>query len=481
VPDLRWSERIAAVHGGSSRPAVIAPAGQVSGAELLGRATAAADLLVDLGVPAGVPVPALLTTGADSLALVLGGGAAGRPLAPLGPRLTAAELIAPVRATASPVLLTEPEWAARAAEVAASTGVRVVEVPTLRPSASPPAAPPTEIALVLHTSGTTGAARPVPITHGVLEARARLSPELLGLGPTSRYASGSPLHHIGGLGNTLVALSVGAAVLPTRRFSTDWYASLREVGVTHCTLVPSMIEMLWEEGRLGAAGVSTIVYGASPIRPATLARARAALPGVRLVQLFGQTEGSPLTCLTAEDHERAARGAPELLATVGAAVPGLSLRLEAPDAAGAGEVLAAAPHLSACAADGWLHTGDVGLLERHDGRDLLRLVGRRNDMVVRGGENVYPVEVEHVLAGHPGVAAVGIVGVPDDRLVETLAAFVVPADPDRPPELADLHAFTRARLAGFKVPTHWHIVEALPTNSAGKLLRPALRPLHTAT
>jgi acyl-CoA synthetase (AMP-forming)/AMP-acid ligase II len=102
-------------------------------------------------------------------------------------------------------------------------------------------------------------------------------------------------------------------------------------------------------------------------------------------------------------------------------------------------------------------------------------------MVVRGGENVYPLEVEHVLAEHPAVAGVGVVGVPDRRLGENLAAFVVATDPDRPPDPAELHAFTRARLAGFKVPAHWYVLDALPRNGAGKLMRAALREHHLAS
>jgi acyl-CoA synthetase (AMP-forming)/AMP-acid ligase II len=199
------------------------------------------------------------------------------------------------------------------------------------------------------------------------------------------------------------------------------------------------------------------------------------LPGVRLINLFGQTEGSPITCLTPEDHRRAAAGAPELLETVGRAVPGLTLTIDAPDATGVGEVVAEAAHLSV---PGPLRTGDLGRL---DAEGYLRLVGRRHDMVVRGGENVYPLEVEHRLVEHPGVADAGVVGVPDPRLGETLAAFVVAADPLRPPTADTLRRFTRDRLAGFKVPAYWYQIDALPMNSAGKLARPALRERHLGT
>jgi acyl-CoA synthetase (AMP-forming)/AMP-acid ligase II len=131
--------------------------------------------------------------------------------------------------------------------------------------------------------------------------------------------------------------------------------------------------------------------------------------------------------------------------------------------------------LSYQADDGWLHTGDLGSL---DADGYLYLSGRRHDMVVRGGENVYPVEVEQVLAGHPAVAGVGVVGVPDPRLGETLAAFILPHDPERPPPEDELRSFVRQRLAGFKVPAHWYVVAELPHNASGKLLRRELRARH---
>jgi acyl-CoA synthetase (AMP-forming)/AMP-acid ligase II len=470
-----WSEQVTAVYSGSGRPAVIEPAGTVSGRELLGRATAAADLLVAAGVPEGCPVPALLTTNADSLALLLGGAAADRPLAPLGPRLTAAELAGPVRATGAPVVVAEPAWLGVAAEVAAATGVRVLPVPALRASAREPGPPAGRVAVYLHTSGTTGVPKRVPFPQQVLLERTAVLTGLTGMDGDTRFATGSPLHHIGGLGNTLVALSVGAAVLPTSRFTLDWWRGLSGLGVTHCLLVPSMLTMLLDAGALHLHDLRTLIYGASPIAPATLRRVLDVLPDVGLLNIFGQTEGSPLTCLTVEDHRHAAAGATTLLGSVGRAVPGLRLRIAEPDDGGVGEVLAAAPHLSCHGEDGWLHTGDLGSL---DAEGYLYLSGRRHDMVVRGGENIYPTEVEDALVTHPGVAAAGVVGVPDDRLGETLAAFVVPAHPGRPPGEEELRAYLRRRLAGFKVPAHWYRVEGLPFNSAGKLLRGDLRTWH---
>jgi acyl-CoA synthetase (AMP-forming)/AMP-acid ligase II len=469
---MTWLERVCAVHERSERAAVIGEVGAVSGRELIGKAVTAADLLVDLDVPAGQPVPALLTTNARALALLLGGTAANRPLAPLGPRQTPIELAETVRRSGSSVLLTEAAFAETARQVGDAVGIRAVTIPCLAVSNRPLDQESGPTAIYLHTAGTTGVPKRVSLTDPVLDARAELLRRLIGIGPDDRYATGSPLHHIGGLGNVLVALTAGAAVICTTRFSFDWWRNLKQLDATHCLLVPSMIEMLLSEGLLDAVPLKTLIYGASPITVETLRRVLEVLPNVAMVSLYGQTEGSPITSLGPDDHRLAALKNPDLLHTVGRAVSGLRLQIDEPDRAAIGEVLAAAAHLSAQDTDGWLHTGDLGVL---DADGYLRLCGRRHDMVVRGGENVYPLEVENVISAHPAVAAVGVVGVSDARLGETLAAFIVPMDSARPPRSEELSSFARVTLAGFKIPQYWYTVAELPLNSAGKVVRAQLR------
>jgi acyl-CoA synthetase (AMP-forming)/AMP-acid ligase II len=472
---MTWLERICAVHERSERVAVIGEVGSVSGRELIGKAVAAADLLCDLNVPAGQPIPALLTTNACALALLLGGAAANRPLALLGPRQTPTELAAMVRRSGSPVLLVEAEFAGAARQVADAVGIRAVTIPFLPVSDRSLHPEPGPTAIYLHTAGTTGFPKAVPLTERVLDARATLLRRLIGIGPVDRYATGSPLHHIGGLGNVLVALTAGAAVICTNRFSFDWWHSLKQLGATHCLLVPTMIEMLLGKGLLDAVPLKTLIYGASPITVDTLRRVLDVLPDVAMVSLYGQTEGSPITSLGPADHRLAAVKDRDILSTVGRPVDGLRLQIDEPDPAGIGEVFAAAAHLSGQAADGWLRTGDLGVV---DADGYLRLCGRRHDMVVRGGENVYPLEVENVLSAHPGVAAVGVVGVPETRLGETLAAFIVPTDLVHPPRPEELGSFARVKLAGFKIPQYWYSVTELPLNSAGKVVRATLRAAH---
>src|SRR6201999_963262 len=472
---MTWLERICTVHERSERAAVIGEVGAVSGRELIGKAVTAADLLVDLDVRAGQPAPALLATNAPALALMLGGAAANRPLAPLGPRHTPMELAETVRRSGSSVLLTEAAFAETARQVADAAGGSAVTVPFLPVSSRRLHPEPAPTAIYLHTAGTTGAPKQVSLTDSVLDARAELLRPLIDIGPDDRYATGSPLHHIGGLGNVLVALTAGAAVIPTTRFSFDWWRNLKRLDATHCLLVPTMIEMLLSKRLLDAVPLKTLIYGASPITVDTLRRVLEVLPDVAIVSLYGQTEGSPITSLSPDDHRFAAAKAPAVLRTVGRPVNGLRLQIDEPDPAGIGEVFATAAHLSAQAADGWLHTGDLGVVGDNG---YLRLCGRRHDMVVRGGENVYPVEVENVLTAPPAVAAVGVVGVPDPRLGETLAAFIVPTDSGRPPRPEQLGSFARVKLAGFKIPHYWYTVYELPLNSAGKVDRATLRAAH---
>lgn len=212
---MTWLERIFASHGRSDRPAIIDETGPVSGRDFSGKSMAAVEMLAGLDLVAGAPVPALLTTNADAVALILAGAASNKPLAPLGPRLTVAELETVVRRTGSKVLLAEASLFRTAKAIADATGVRVAAVPTFVPVHRPLQYVPGPAAMYLHTAGTTGLPKRVAITDRVLDARTDVLTELVGVGRDDRYATGSPLHHIGGLGNLLVALTTGAAVVCT--------------------------------------------------------------------------------------------------------------------------------------------------------------------------------------------------------------------------------------------------------------------------
>ncbi|MGX9883342.1 class I adenylate-forming enzyme family protein [Streptomyces sp. NPDC002276] len=469
--EFTWTAMVSAAYD-HSRPAVRFGDLTWTGHELLDRASGAADWLDTLGLELGSPVPALAATSADAFALVIGGAGSGHPLAPLGVRMTPYETAAVVEATGAQLVVVQPEFARLGEEVARLSGRRAVVVPELRPSTRPLTAEPDDLAAVLHTSGTTGLPKPVRMTQRRLAARARVNGRLCTLDPDSFYGGSAPFHHIAGLGNLAVALAAGALITGLPRFTVEGWTQLRELGATHTSMVPAMLETLLAAGQAHHGTLRVLQYGGAPIRPGTLRRTYEAMPGVRMLNMFGQTEGSPISVLTPEEHREAVAGRSELLRSVGRPAPGVELRVRDTGPDGIGEIHARADHFFRIDTEGWLHSGDLGRVAP-DG--YLYLYGRGSDMIIRGGENVHPLEVETVLAAHPGVADVAVTGAPDERLGQTVVAFVVPTDPDAPPDPAALRAHVRGRLSGFKVPVRWWVVDDLPRNANGKVVRRLLR------
>ena len=470
--DSTWTQRVLRhLAADPAQPALVAatPDGTVtwSRAELATMTAGALELFAELGVPAGTMVPALLTTRPASVAMLLAGALHGRPLAPLAPRMTRAELVSCVEEIPGEVLLAEPDSADLAAEVAAATGKRVVLVDADLAGTTPLVAgtDPDATALVMHTSGTTGRAKRVAAREFALGRRADVNGYLLDLRPGDRVVTTSLFHHVGGLGNLAVALGNGAAAVLFPRFSVPAWRMLENVGPTQAVTIPSVFEMLLAEDALHSSTIRRLAYGGAPIHPQTMRRVQEVMPEVEFVNLFGQTEGSPVATLGPDEHRAAVAGQEQLLESVGRPAPGVELIIHAPDEEGVGEVWARAPHSFLVDEQGWQHTGDLGRIV--DG--YLYLVGRRGDKIIRGGENVYPLEVEQVLALHPAVRDVVVVGVPDQRLGETIKAFVVPTGPAPDPET--LRRFARERLAGFKVPVEWEFLDQMPRNANGKILR----------
>lgn len=429
------------------------------------------DLLRAEAALPGEPVPALLTTRPASVAMLVAGAVAERPLAPLAPRMTEPELLACLTRLPGDVLLAEPAYADLARRLAPEVRKRVVlvEDEPCGTGALEPGSDPDRVALAMHTSGTTGLPKRAEVREFALGRRADVNGYLLGLQPTDRMVTTSLFHHVGGLGNIAVALGNGCSLAVFPAFSVEAWRALESARPTHCVTIPTVFEMLLAADALSSESLRVLAYGASPIHPDTMRRVQEVMPHVDFVNLFGQTEGSPVTVLTPADHRLAARERPELLRSVGRAAPGTELRIDAPDEEGVGEILAHCPHSFVVDEQGWQRTGD---LARIDDDGYVFLVGRRGDKIIRGGENVYPLEVEQVLLTHPGVKEAVVVGVPDQRLGETSKAYLVADDPA--PDPTELRAHARARLAGFKVPVAWEFVDDLPRNPNGKILRRVL-------
>jgi acyl-CoA synthetase (AMP-forming)/AMP-acid ligase II len=301
-----------------------------------------------------------------------------------------------------------------------------------------------------------------------------------------------PMFHIGGLGYLIVGLVFGAHNITIREIAPQPLLDLLvEKRVTNTFLVPSVIGMLAEVP--GAAdrdygALRSIAYGASPITPAQLRRALATFRRP-LFQLYGLTETQgAIVQLDAADHDP---DGPRqyLLRSAGKPYPWVELKTVDP-ATGApmpvgvpGEICVRSvvntpgyhnqPDATAALldAEGWLHTGDIGSL---DAEGYLTISDRLKDMIITGAENVYPVEVEAVLADHPDVAGVAVVGRPDPKWGEAVVAVVVPR-PGSGLTSDELLAFGRERLAGYKLPKSVDFVDALPLGPTGKILKRELR------
>ncbi len=356
-----------------------------------------------------------------------------------------------------------------------------------------------DVAYQMYSSGTTGRPKGVLLTHANLVAEIAAVSDIGRFGPGAVSLVAMPLFHIGGGGYLLGGLAHGATnVLVRDIVPADLVETFEAERVTHCFVVPAVIQAM-----LGVPGVADrdfsslqrLVYGASPISERVLADALRTF-GAPLVQVYGLTETTgAVVYLPPEDHDpdgpRKHR-----LRSAGLPVAGVELRVVDPTTGvglptgEVGEVWVRAPmvmqgywHLpdatsEAIAEGGWLRTGDLGHL---DADGYLYLYDRLKDMIVSGGENIYPAEVENVLMSHPAVADAAVIGVPDERWGERPLAILVRRPSGDPgaggPGAGDdeLLAWCRARLAGFKCPDRLVWVDALPRNPSGKVLRKQLR------
>lgn len=318
---------------------------------------------------------------------------------------------------------------------------------------------PEGTAAVVVTSGTTGTPKGVELTDAGATATARGWAGAMGHEPDDHWFLSLPLHHVAGLAVLARSRVTGARVTVVEGFSLETVAAAPgEIGATLVSVVPTML------GRLVDAGMPMheyrgVVTGGAPLAPSLRARADAA--GVALYDAYGQSEtwGG---CV--------ANGIP---------IPGAAARLGPADEIELSGAMVMRdyrrdPEASrqAFTHDGWLRTGDVGRFAA-DGR--LEVVDRLRDLVITGGVNVSPVEVEHVLAEHPDVADVAVVGAPDAEWGERVVAHVVPTDPSAPPTLDALRAFARERLTAPKLPRELVLVAVVPRSPGGKILRRELR------
>ncbi|GJG88973.1 AMP-dependent synthetase [Gemmatimonadetes bacterium T265] len=471
-------------------------------ASLLAHVERAATALRGAGVRRGDAVALVLPNGPEAATAFLAAAAAATA-APLNPAYGAAELASAFDDLRPRVLVVPRAGGAAARGVAAERGVRVLtlDVPDGAPAGAftldgvPPgaagggAAPaaPDDVALVLHTSGTTSRAKVVPLTHANLTASARHVADALALTPADRCLNVMPLFHIHGLVAALLAsIAAGAGVACAPGFEAPrFFAWWDEVAPTWYTAVPTMHQAVLERAAAHAAVIARrpIRFARSssaPLAPATMAGLERAL-GAPVVEAYGMTEAahqmtsSPLPPGARKPGSvgRAAGPAVAVLDAAGAAVPAGTLgevAVRGPNVMG-GYRGAPGPDANARAfAGGWFRTGDQGYLDE-DG--YLFLTGRLKELVNRGGEKIAPREVDEVLAAHPAVAQAVAFAAPHATLGEVVAAAVVPRPGADVTEEA-LRRFVAARLAPFKVPRRVLLVPAIPTGPTGKPQRVGL-------
>ncbi len=348
-------------------------------------------------------------------------------------------------------------------------------------------------ALMCYTSGTTGRPKGAVLTHRNLVASTLSWIHEMRAGEDDVWLSGQALFHIGGINGLLPFLVLGATVIitPTTAFDPDAMLGLIEAhGVTMCIFVPTQWASICASdalARIDPRRLRAAMWGASSSPRRTLEAMEAAFPNAAIVSAYGQTEMSGATTLLKGPDSTRKMG------SVGKPMLGVELRvvddeLQDVPPGGVGEIVYRGPNVMAgyhqqpdanreAFAGDWFHSGD---LARLDDEGYLWLVDRKKDMIVSGGENVYPAEVERVLLEHPAVAEAAVIGVPHPRWVETPVAFVVPSGAGELDGLAEeeLVGHCRQYLAGYKKPSAIVVVPELPRNAGGKVLKRRLRETY---
>ena len=337
-------------------------------------------------------------------------------------------------------------------------------------------------AWIIHTSGTTGRPKGAMLTHRSLMAGVMATALARPVGPDDTYLFPFPLFHVASYGVVHLHFRGRPVVLVPKFDAVPVMAAIERHRVTTISLAPTMIAMLLDHPERASFDLSSlrhVFYGASAIPRDVLQRGLAEF-GCGFGQGYGMTELSGnAVFLDAEAHRRAAVDEPHLLSSCGKVGPLAAIRL-----ADDGEILIRGDQVvpgywdrpeanEAAFVDGWFRTGDIG---RFDDEGYLYIVDPSKDIIVSGGENVASLEVEDVLSEHPDLAAVAVVGVPDERWGERVVLVAV-ARPGTDPSADGVMAWARGRLAGFKRPRQVLFVDELPTNASGKVLKREVRNL----
>lgn len=354
-----------------------------------------------------------------------------------------------------------------------------------------------ETAAIFYTGGTTGVPKGVELTHGNFLFAAMGMQRDGRHTPSTVYQHAAPLFHLADFGIGLGVTLAGGTHVFLESFSPEaFYQQVRQCGVTHINLVPTMLKSVLdapERDDEALRQVESVTYGAAPISPTLLENLNRAMPSAEIQQFYGMSEAAgAVTRLSPENHRLDTE--PVKLKAAGQALPGIELRIVGSDMqtlpkGEPGEIAMRGPHVmrgywnapeltSEAVVDGWLRSGDVGYMDQ-DG--FVFILDRFKDMVITGGENVYCSEVENAVAKHPAVSACSVFGVPDDKWGESVHCVVV-VKPGHTTNADDLNRHCRQLIAAYKSPRSYEIRhEDLPVSAVGKINKVALRREYVST
>lgn len=486
VPDLLGYGLVHHPH----KPAVICEDRSISFAELHSRVNALVSWFRRNGLRAGDRVALLARNELEYIEIQLAACRGGFMLVPINFRLAPAE-VAWILDDAMPAAFIH------GAGLGVETkGIPVLPLGSVYEAALAGETPDTGLPLpldasaqcvILYTSGTTGRPKGAVLSNQALYARVNANLFDYQIQTADVFLQCLPMFHIAST-VSYSFLAAGGTNVMLRDFSVEAVLDrLSRHRVTAALMVPTMINTLVNSTGLDGADKSTLaklIYGASPIPPVVLAQAIEKL-GCRFYQAFGMTETNAVTMLRPDDHDPLRY--PERLASAGTAAIGMVMRVVDDQdrdvkQGETGEVVCQGPAVmdgywgnpdatAEAMRGGWMHTGDLGHI---DAAGYLYVTDRKKDMIISGGENVYPREVEDVLYAHPGVLEAAVIGVPDEHWGERVHAVIVRRD-GAVADVDHILQFVRSRVAGYKAPKTGEFVDTLPKNATGKVLKTALR------
>ncbi|MBN9747582.1 AMP-dependent synthetase [Amycolatopsis sp. A1MSW2902] len=458
-----------------NRPCLADEHGELGNAGFAVRVRSAAAALRARGVGAGDVVAVLLPNRVEFAVVLFAAWRLGAAVTPVNPELTDGEASFQIADARAKVVVGHGD--------SDLVTMRVEELATAAPDDGPVADDDHAVALLIYTSGTTGQPKGVVLDHRNVRVMTEMIVDALELGPADHSLLILLLFHVNGIVVSVLAplLAGGRSTITARFRADDFFDTIERVRPTYFSAVPAIYARLAglpETVRPDTSSLRLAVCGAAPM-PAELIQRVEERFGVVVVEGYGLSEGSCASTLNP-------LAGPRKPGTVGLPLPGQEVALMDPRGQlvtdGPGEVVVRGPNVmrgylnrpeatAATIVDGWLHTGDVG---RFDEDGYLVLVDRIKDMIIRGGENLYPKEIENALHAHPAVLEAAVVGAPHPVLGE-LPVATVTLYPSRTASEAELLAHCRERLTRVKVPVRIDIVPALPRNPVGKIDKPALR------